>query len=92
MLFTISDRRPIARRLLEVLLRHTKSRNTKGHEFPLWPKQETEAMWKAVCEERAKLGKGPVPLADVETADQCATGHVDWAKKFSLSCEELVLK
>lgn len=58
---------------------------------PRWVAFELEAMHKAVCDERAKLGKGPIPLSQVARVERLAMGHVDYASKYALYCAELVL-
>lgn len=59
---------------------------------PAWVVFEREQMHEAVTKERAKLGKGPIPLKEIERVEQLAVGHTDYADKFALYCAELVLK
>ncbi len=49
-------------------------------------------MYDAVNSERARLGKPPVTINDVEFVELRAVGHTDYARKFSLYCTELVTK
>lgn len=56
-----------------------------------WIDYEREQMHEAVTRERAKLGKGPIPLTQVERVESMAAGHVDYADKWPLYCAELVL-
>ncbi len=52
---------------------------------------ERNAMFDAVTRERAKLGKGPRSMADLERVESQASGHSDYSSKFALYCAELVL-
>jgi len=62
----------------------------RGRE-PAWAAHEREVMHEAVTKERAKLGKGPIPLDEVMKVEQLAVGHTDYGEKFALYCAELVL-
>ena len=70
---------------------HRNSRSTFIEGEIEWIVKEREAMFKTLLAERAKLGKGPVPLAALMQVERLATGHVDYADKFALGCAELVL-
>lgn len=65
---------------------------TTGQKEVAWILFEREQMHAAVTVERAKLGKGPVPIADVKRVESMAAGHSDYGHKFALYCAELVLK
>ena len=56
-----------------------------------WVTYEREVMFDGVNSERAKLGYCPVTLAQLRVAENAATGHTDYVKKFALYCAELVL-
>ncbi len=57
-----------------------------------WIAYERGVMFAAVQEERAKLGKAPVPLTEIERVERLACGHSDYTRKFALGCAELVLQ
>jgi len=57
-----------------------------------WIAYERQQMHTAVVAARAKLGKGPISLAEIERVEATAVGHTDYARKWSLYCAELVLK
>lgn len=57
-----------------------------------WVLYERNCMLKLVNLLRAERGIPGVDAAEVERADQLATGHVDWFDKFPLYCAELVLR
>lgn len=50
---------------------------------------EHEAMWRAVNDERARLGRVPVAIADVVRVERLALGHSDYSHKFALYGAEL---
>lgn len=84
--------------LLETLNTASKERSNKmnwvgpDHSKELeWVIFEREQMWKAVNNERTKLNKLPVALSEIKRVETTALGHVDYAKKFSLYCAELIL-
>ena len=52
--------------------------------------EELLAVWRATNEERARVGKGPIPLSAVKSAESCALGHTDYSLKLALGCERLV--
>jgi hypothetical protein len=81
--FRITGDRPAAR--IQAVL------ETEARKQPRDFEQEVLAVWRATCEERAKLGKGPVLLAQVQLVDRCAQGHIDYGLKLALGCEKLVL-
>lgn len=56
-----------------------------------WVVFERDTMFDAVTRERAKLGKAPVPMKDVERVETMAMGHCDYSSKFALYCAELVV-
>ena len=85
--FIITENRPAAR-IQEAFLKEAEKRNLKDYED--WVRDELEVLWKVTCQERAKLGKGPVSLKDVERAESAASGHIDYCKKVALNCEDLV--
>jgi len=69
-----------------------KERNTRPSHGPgNWIEYEREMMHEAVTKERAKLGKGPIPITRVERVESMAAGHVDYSDKWPLYCAELVL-
>lgn len=82
----------------KVLLDESQHRNVRhGKELEingeaLWVVKEREAMFNTLTQERAKLGKGPVPITELMRAERLAYGHIDYAEKFSLGCAELVFK
>jgi len=49
-------------------------------------------MFDMVTRERAKLGKGPVPFAEIARVEQLCLGHTDYSEKYALYCAELVFK
>lgn len=55
-----------------------------------WIEFERNAMWKAVNDQREKLGRSPIPIQDVERVEGMAVGHTDYALKFALYCADLV--
>ena len=54
-------------------------------------KREHAAMFAAVNDERARLGKTPLALRDVQDAELPALGHVDYPYQFARCCGQLVL-
>lgn len=58
---------------------------------PGWVVFERDAMFRAVTEERAKLGKGPVTMDMLFRHEQMACGHSDYQKKYAIYATELVL-
>lgn len=59
--------------------------------IPGWVAFEREAMFRAVTEERAKLGKRPIPMDLVVRHERMASGHSDYSQKYAIYCMELVL-
>lgn len=57
-----------------------------------WMVFEREVMFNFVNDERAALGKKPVTMDEIKRVEACASGHVDYTRKFSLYCSELVNK
>jgi len=55
-----------------------------------WVLFERDQMFDAVTRERALLGKGPIPMKEVVRVENCAKGHIDYARKYCLYCTELV--
>ena len=82
--FKVRGDRPAAR-IQEVFEREAAKR-------PRDFEEELLAVWRATNEERARFGKGPVPLDDVRAMDQMASGHIDYSPKLAYYCEELVWK
>lgn len=56
-----------------------------------WVAFERQQMFAAVTSERARRGKPPLPITEVERVERQAVGHSDYWRKFSLYCAELVL-
>lgn len=83
-IFAIKQDRP-AKRIQEAFENEA---NNKPRDF----ERENYAIWRATCEERAKLGKGPVSVDEVDRCIKSATGHIDFSMKMAYYCEELVLK
>lgn len=54
-----------------------------------WIVFERETVWRAVNDERARLGRGPVSLTDLARAESMANGHSDYTKKFALYAAEV---
>jgi hypothetical protein len=55
-----------------------------------WVDLEIDFMHRLVNKERSKRGLPDVDRAAVVRADRCASGHVDYASKFSIYCTDLV--
>jgi len=53
-----------------------------------WVTAEREAMWQEARDYAQQHGLQVPPLADIERAERMATGHVDYAAKFSLYVSE----
>jgi len=60
------------------------------HQVSGWVVYEREVLLAAVNEERAKIGRKPIPMADVIRVERVAMGHVDYSSKLALYCAELV--
>jgi len=88
-IFDIRFDRP-AKRIQEALYREMEKRD--GRTYYEWNKEEKRALKEAVDFERKKLGKSPIEMSEVEKADMCASGHIDYVLKVALYCEELVFK
>lgn len=56
-----------------------------------WVTYERETMYRETNRLRAELGKKSIEMAEILTAENLATGHVDYASKFALYCAELVV-
>ncbi len=56
-----------------------------------WVIERWFVMFEEVNRQRKLLRKDPVELQAVKDADRMASGHTDYAEKFSLYCAELVL-
>lgn len=56
-----------------------------------WVVETWFAMSDEIERRRVLLGRPPVLLQAVQDADRMASGHIDYAEKFSLYCAELVL-
>lgn len=54
--------------------------------------EEVLAVWRATNEERLRIGKGPLPLSEVEIVQRMAQGHIDYSSKLGLYCEDLVYR
>lgn len=67
-------------------------KTASGREELGWVAFERDTMFDAVTRERAKLGKGPLPMKEIERVERMAVGHSDYSRKFALYCAELVLK
>lgn len=57
-----------------------------------WVRHERQTMHTAVNQARAEHGKPPVPLNAVEHAEDLASGHSDYTRKFAFYCAELVFQ
>ena len=76
----------------------SRSKYQERVQHPIYPKQtctlwhvhEVNAMTAEVNRLRLQLGKEPVALEAVYRVETQACGHVDYARKFSLYCAELV--
>lgn len=72
----------------ELLCEEADQRDSRSLEE--WQRLERETMWNFVNEQRAERGKPPLPLEEVQWAEQKALGHSDYGTKFALYCVELV--
>lgn len=81
-IFKIRGDRPAAR-IQEVF--ETEAAN-KPRDF----EKEVLAVWRATNEERLRIGKGPLPLAEVQIVERMAQGHIDYSAKLGFYCEDLV--
>jgi hypothetical protein len=61
-----------------------------GGLIPAFLRNELLGMHGAVNLERMDIGKEPVGMGLIETAEQQAGGHSDYASKFPFYCAELV--
>jgi len=61
-----------------------------GQEFA-WIAHERAVMHALVNEERARVGKAPIPESEIARVTQYAVGHSDYGSKLALYCSELVL-
>ena len=80
-------RNDLHRELHSLLCAEAEKRDGRGL---AWVEQERGVMCDAVNRHRARLGKKPVTMDDVEAVEQLAVGHVDYGTKFALYCTELV--
>ena len=64
----------------------------KDMETPYWNTYEMLVMWKLVNAKRYGHDRPMLPFSEVQKAEQMASGHVDYTKKFALYCAELVDK
>lgn len=79
-------RNELHRELHELLCSEAEKRNERSD----WVEKERGALCDAVNRHRARLGKSPVVLGDVERVETMACGHTDYGTKFALYCTELV--
>lgn len=77
-----------AREIYDAFVNESKKRPSRDMDD--WIRLEREAVWDAVNRERAKLGKGPIPIASIEDAENSAMGHTDYGAKWAYRCAELV--
>lgn len=61
-----------------------------GGTEPAWVRHERTVMAEEVNRLRRARGSAPVETAQVERAENGASGHIDYVKKFALGCMELV--
>lgn len=61
-----------------------------AHPVSEWIVHEREVLLAAVNEERAKIGRKPIPMGDVVRVERMACGHSDYSSKLALYCAELV--
>jgi len=52
-----------------------------------WVIYERQVMLEAV--NTARFNRGLSPLTNVDSAERCAVGHIDYTRKFALYCAEL---
>lgn len=89
----------VCKRLLAALCRAQKQRDMRpdqidterGREIA-WVVYEREELFRAVTFERAKLGKGPVPIERLIRCEQMSAGHADYTDKYTLYATELVFE
>jgi len=84
----MSYRNALHRELHELLCSEADLRDQR--EGITWVEMELQAMLDAVNRHRARLGKTPVAVGDVERVETMASGHTDYGTKFALYCTELV--
>lgn len=56
-----------------------------------WIENERNVMFDGVNYQRSLRGKDPITLKELMRVETMASGHIDYSKKFSLYCAELVL-
>ena len=59
------------------------------HANPGWVLFERQTMHDAINAERTTRGLGPIPITEVVRVERCASGHIDYQRKFALYCAEL---
>ncbi len=62
-----------------------------GWKEPGWIVYERQVMFDEVNRLRGTRGRAPVTLKDVMKVEGCASGHVDYSRKYALYCAEIVL-
>ena len=56
-----------------------------------WILYERQVMFNAVNQERIARNLEPITMKELRRAEDCATGHCDYTRKFALYCAELVI-
>jgi hypothetical protein len=100
---TPADKRDVYKAMQEIFDKAAKERKVRG-EFvkdpletrfswtvPAWVLFERAALHKAVNEERARRNLPPVDIKAIDRVERLATGHVDYATKYTLYCTEIAL-
>lgn len=59
---------------------------------PYWNTYEMLVMWSLVNRMRDGHERPLLPFSAIQAAEQIASGHIDYTKKFALYCAELVDK
>jgi hypothetical protein len=77
--------RPIACRIYDHMQKFC---NRKAD--PNWIENELFELWKVTNYERSILGKGPVSLERIKSMERMAQGHIDYASKCALYCDDIV--
>lgn len=67
------------------------SEGADGRREPGWVAHERETMRAAVNRLRAVLRRNPVEDIDFDRAESMAVGHIDYVRKFTLYCADLVV-
>jgi hypothetical protein len=92
--------KPLQQRFDEILAKAMKERGDRQefipdphdtHQNPAWVLFERQTMHDTVNAERQARGLQPIPISAVVRVERCASGHVDYQRKFALYCAELVL-